>query len=204
MKSPCYDCNLRDEDKNGKTCTECDARYRYASSFLADQLPVIVEKRRYETMGVKGTCKNCERKDMSLPARGLCGLCHGAWWKAPVDGKEAALAAAKEKVQSGIDLKRRPRCKKPKQTANKSKAKDLADFVDAEKPVALMNEFKMSIGEAVSGVDVVCLEFKDERDMNIREWIDKQAKESRRNPDQQIMWILQHYIEATPDLNPEP
>ncbi len=196
MKSPCHDCKLRDEDKNERICTECDARVKYVSALSEFPAELETKKGRFEAMSVKGTCKNCERENMTLPARGLCGRCNGAWWKAPTDGKEAALATAKELVKSVANLKRQPH-----KSARKKADLRTAEPVTYKIPEGGLNELL---------TDAAWIEFKDDRDKKILLWIKELANEHRRTLEQQIMWILQDNIPAgrleaaSESLAPEP
>ncbi|MDP3284741.1 MAG: hypothetical protein Q8M56_09980 [Desulfobacterales bacterium] len=189
MRSPCHNCNLSKADKNERICMECDKRVAYVAALGC--FPAGPEtgtlKKRGEAMSIKGTCGNCHREDMSLPAAGMCGRCNYAVKHAPPGGEEAALAVAADNAASG---------KSRKYTAKK-KPQNQGPGEKKPEPVT----YKASEGWlAPTGIGV-CLEFKDDRDKGIFKWIEELAEDHRRNPEQQIMWILQDYIDTVNKLS---
>jgi hypothetical protein len=61
------------------------------------------------SMSLTGTCKNCLRENMSLPANGMCGRCNYAIRNTPEEEKEVALANARESATTGTRSKRGPK-----------------------------------------------------------------------------------------------
>jgi hypothetical protein len=142
-------------------------------------------------MGVKGTCWNCGRENMSLPARGLCGLCDRFWREAPANGKEIALAAAKKRVEDGVLYK--PIAKKAKGMRREAEGR-VGKVTESQEPEAVKKKptpvpYKFPEVEAWG---TMLLEFKTRLDLKILEWLNNSAEVHRRRPDQQIMWILQN------------
>jgi uncharacterized CHY-type Zn-finger protein len=72
-------------------CRECGNRW------IPDFKPYkkVTEE---EPMAIKGTCKNCERPNLTLPYRGMCGGCYARMKDMEWDSPEckAALARAKQ------------------------------------------------------------------------------------------------------------
>ena len=196
MRSPCHECKLSKADKNDRICMECDKRVNYVAALGEFPDGPEMEKRRdvMATARKKGTCVNCERPDMYLPAFGRCYLCYDVVRKANKAGAtseeiQAALAKGRERIKSGVNLKSRKGTKKLRQAA--------ADIM-AEETKNILEE---APGWVVPSVRGVCLEFMDDSDKGMFDWLRERADESRRNPEQQIMWILQHYIEAEKGLD---
>jgi hypothetical protein len=185
MRSPCHDCGNGDTDKNNSICLKCDKRVKYAQGLNVCLDPSIIIKRRDEVMSVRGTCKNCEREDMSLPAMGLCGRCNGAWKAAPEGMKEAALAQAKVNAKSGRKLSWG--------TRNKPKIGEPTGLEAYTSEVIAGIHRTLDPDKEKAGL---YLEFKDDRDQGILKWLNESAENHRRRPDQEILWILQNYIEA--------
>jgi hypothetical protein len=201
MKSPCHDCKLRDTDKNNSICIECDKRVAYVAALGGFPAEPETEKRR-GVMSKIGACNNCEREGLSLAVFGRCWLCYDAARQAKEAGAsvEAALAAAKERIKSGVNLKSRAGTKKGKTATRpdstvsaKKKLRQAAADIMAEETINILKEAPGWL--APNGIGV-CLEFKDDRDKGILNWIEELATEHRRNPEQQIMWILQDYIDT--------
>lgn len=145
----------------------------------------------------KGTCNNCERTDMYLPAFGKCWVCYDERRNALKNGTsvEEALAGVRGRIRLGMGKKGRLKTKK---TPGGEEAALSAAGIMAEETKTILEE---APGWVVPSVRGVCLEFKDDRDKGMFDWLRERADESRRNPEQQIMWILQHYIEAEKGLD---
>lgn len=131
MRSPCFDCGLKSADKNGAECLKCEKRWEYVGRLAGEDAgagnsgPDDIKTKRRVQMSIRGTCRNCGRDNMTLVARGLCGLCNNAYAQAPDNGKEAALAAAKARVQGGFGVapghrKNGPRTQKKKSATSTS------------------------------------------------------------------------------------
>ena len=81
--------------------------------------------------------------------------------------------------------------KKPANAAaRKNKQEALKEVVSAPIPIDLV------LGPPLKAT--VVLEFWDEVDLNILDYIDKEAKRCRRTPEQQVLWILQSHL---PEMN---
>jgi len=190
MRSPCFDCKLRDADKNGEECLRCDARVKYIQSLAEDDAGSgfggnVIEIKKEVRMGLKGTCNNCERENMSLPSRGFCGLCDRFWRNAPVDGKMAALAAAKERVTKGTLYA--PFKKKKIKQAKEKASPEKQNIEPAEVP-SRVSPFSYPL-------DVMHLEFKSERDKELLDWLVSFSVECRREPQQQLLCILTRHMD---------
>lgn len=198
MKSPCHDCTSGDTDKNNSICLKCEARVKYAQGLNACLDPSIKIERRF-VMSKRGTCKNCERSDMLLPGFGRCWVCYDAGRNADSSGAsvEAALAAAKDKIKNSKFRKSR------KRIGGTSEAQATRDSAAAEllrqqagktelKPVT----YKIGIDRSIPGVDVVSLEFKDERGKDLLRKLREKANTMYRDLEQQMLWMLQGWISA--------
>lgn len=214
MRSPCLEnkCGLRFADKNCGACLKCEKRINYVAALGIFPDGPEMEKKE-GVMAKKGTCRNCKREKMALPARGLCGLCNAAWVNAPEGEKEAALAAARARVddcrQRGESFKSRTG-KKKVAASDKTADQDILSS-GGEKPVgrlagkeAVLTTADLLKSEEPGAVitwpppiaDFVALNFSDGRDKKILSYVEELAKEARRSPDQQILWMLQDYMEA--------
>jgi hypothetical protein len=81
--------------------------------------------------------------------------------------------------------------KKPANAAaRKNKQAALKEVVSAPIPIDLV------LGPPLKAT--VVLEFRDEVDLGILDYIDKEAKRCRRTPEQQVLWILQSHL---PEMN---
>lgn len=81
--------------------------------------------------------------------------------------------------------------KKPANAAaRKNKQEALKEVVSAPIPIDLV------LGPPLKAT--VVLEFRDEVDLGILDYIDKEAKRCRRTPEQQVLWILQSHL---PEMN---
>jgi len=170
-----------------------------------------------------GICSNCERSDMPLPGHGRCWLCYEAGRNAVQAGEsvEDALAVVKERVKGKKDLKGRA-------WGKKGEKKDSRIQGSSEKRNQEPEKEEQNIGHRTSNIEekqniepadifslqpkplqpdypwgLMYLEFKTERDVKILEWLNKEAEDHRRRPDQEIMWILQNYIEVETVQEPE-
>lgn len=78
-------------------------------SALLKRFPGVQYEREDSDMARRGTCGNCERKDVQIVAKGHCYICYDAG--RGLDGADLrkALAAAKKRIQDGNF---RQRCKK--------------------------------------------------------------------------------------------
>jgi hypothetical protein len=217
MRSPCFECKSGAQDKDNRTCKECDARVAYVwaaenkdlydfieagSVFIRNQAmfkpakKAITDKKEAK-MSVRGECGNCERKNMTLPARGLCGLCNRAWVNAPEDGKEAALSRARAKV-NGSDRSMLghplvgPREKGPASGIQESGKTD---------PVAVTYKLPE---KPVQGVDMIILEFRSERDKALLLWFEEYSRSQRRSAGDQIKTVLDRYMDIIKSELPAP
>jgi len=215
MKSPCHDCENSDTDKNNSICTECDKRVKYAQGLNACLDSSIKIERRVRVVGYsygRGTCKNCERPDMSLQGLDLCWLCKQTHLSATTEeGRIAALAEVKAKIKAGARGQKSKRrlaaaqpdkikiCTIPEDRAPSSVDSPLSPDKRAETPDHLVTH-KTGVAASMTAVDVVCIEFKGARDEKMLDWINELAEEHRRNTEQEIMWIIQDYINTADKL----
>ena len=147
---------------------------------------------------------------MSLPARGQCGLCDRFWRNAPADGKEAALAAAKKRVEDGVlyaPIKRKKKGKREASIVNRESqividGKDLQPQLEAyatellskmpEKPNPVPVTYKIS---GVQPWEGIYLEFKDERDKALLLWFEEYSRGQRRSTGDQVKMVLDRYMD---------
>ena len=81
--------------------------------------------------------------------------------------------------------------KKPANEAARGKKREaLKEVISAPVPIDLV------LGPPLRAT--VMLEFRDEVDLGILDYIDKEAKRCRRTPEQQVLWILQSHL---PEMN---
>lgn len=173
MKSPCHDCTLKHEDKNGDECRECNARAEYIKAL--DNPNIIENIKMGDAMALRGTCKNCERENMSLPNKGMCGKCNYALAHAPEDGKEAALEKSKADIKAGVSINRTRITKEPTKVA-----------IIKPKPAVISED----------DFNDVIIQFKTERDRKVKAWLDELSAENRRTPGQQILTTLEDIMEV--------
>lgn len=114
-------------------------------------------------MSKKGTCENCGR-EISLVAHGLCWTCYHA----------ARGKVGKEREQALIEA--RDRATKPKKATTKP-----------ETPQVPPSE---NIPDSKARHDPATLIVRFDGHEDLREWLDNEAKENFRDPEQQALYIF--------------
>ncbi len=123
----------------------------------------------------KGTCTNCGRFKTLMGATGLCGVCHKyAGKKAGID-RERALEDAIDHIRERAE-----------QFVGQHYQED-----DTEPSLPMPME---------TGVNLI-IPFKTERDMDLYRKLESIAEGNRREPEQQVLWMLEDAITAAEMLD---
>lgn len=134
----------------------------------------------------RGTCANCKRRNMAITnarGTGLCGSCRAAITGLPPDSPERAeklTAAARKyaglpKMHDGV----------------KRKMKGKPPFTPYSDPAS--TPFRHSGPDPESrNKNIIMLNFESEADQKLLDAIGTLARQYRRTPDQQILWMVQN------------
>ena len=202
-------------------CKICGNRWPGGAKPVDGTEPIDGTERKEQTgieegqdMSIKGPCRNCGRV-LCIIADGCCFVCRQAGKGLAGEEKAAALAAVKAKIESGTMRKgggrRGPRKaaqevapapaggrikKNVEERATKEQKSGAIDagILQDRKPKV---EGKMRFAPARNpeGTPVICLGFAEKRDREIYNVVIAMAARLRREPEQQILWMLQNAIE---------
>ena len=152
--------------------------------------------KREATIMAKRNCEGCGR---TVYGKRWCNNCRPDGKEKGEEGKETM--APKKKVEKAGLLTTEEFCKQVDEVAAKHPAlPDNGDKAPEPKEAARKNK-QEALKEAAPAPIVkttVVLEFRDEVDLGILDYIDKEAKRCRRTPEQQVLWILQSHL---PEMN---
>lgn len=124
-------------------------------------------------------CTNCQRDNLLIcNAEGMCHSCHGASKNLTGDARITALDAARTRLQR----------KKPLPTA-------AADHV-APAPEAPASSVPAPGPALVPSASLrrILLDFAHDRDNELWSFINAEAIRCRRDPDQQVLWMLESHL----------
>lgn len=139
-------------------------------------------------MSIRGTCKNCERPDMSLPQEGICGTCRAVLKKYPAGPEQdQALAAVKDKAKRG--LLKGPQKQVP------LREKSIAEHASAISAAASAGKTKrVARTEKPASIFIhVC--FVDD-DIPLYRQFQEICKKKRRDPDAQILTMIEEVLSS--------
>lgn len=157
-----------------------------------------------ESMAKTGPCANCKRI-LSIIGEGCCFVCYKAGKGLVGEAKDIARAAIKAKIEAG-GLRRSGRSGKGRGKPNKPwrpapLPDDLPDDGLIPDPgeksgAAGRTARRFVLGEASvpDGVLLIKVDFSDDRDRKIYDAVIAMARRLRREPEQQILWMLQNAI----------
>ena len=171
------------------------------------------KEKRDDSMGKprRRSCANCERV-LSIVAYGYCFVCYYAGKGLDGAEKTAALAAIKAKIEKGevykgcrYDGDRHPPSRKlaqipPLVPAGGDRSSPSPESIaKLQTQVEALGE-KLALARVPAGVPVITLDFITDRDRKIYADLLDLACRLRREPEQQILWMLQNEIERDAGL----
>lgn len=208
-------CTARSVDSftNRSLYPECFA-CRLKSDISAGRIPEPFEKQFIKNINElsegndmpskKGICANCGRQQ-SLVAGGHCYLCYNAAKDLSGAAREEALRKVGDRVAEGITLGKRPYLRPSagsvKWAAKKGIKKrqhpapdpEQQETIESMQPEGCHIPEKNKLSETSPGVINLTLTFSGD-DKNLYDTLIKRARSARRNPEQQLMAMLDHYL----------
>ena len=172
-------------------------------------------KSTMSSMTKEGICTNCERKRLIIRAMGICYTCQKAAQGKKSDARVQALADIKEKILRGAPVTRKSVKSRKVEAKPEIKPESGVDSGGSTLQVAAeVEEASRHSGpdpesrtiiqpikyiESISENAIILL-FETDADQKLREVIEIQARQYRRTPDQQILWLCQNEIKIHNEL----
>ena len=195
----CHACNELKPHHGRGLCMSCYQQKKKDGTLP----PALRPQRPRGPRSANHCCTNCERNQKYYLVNGLCSGCRAAAGKSIGAVREAALAAAKIRFNAPTyDGKRRGKRIKhdgpvsvsplPRREGQGEGASDLRK----EKEERILTEIfgdRETPGEIIPGKNCIALEFAPD-DAPLYDAILAEAKRHRRDPDQQVLWIVQEAL----------